>query len=92
MYNNFRVIALSAALVIPVALSAQDRQNSQQQTRSYQDKAHNDTHEWNNSEDQRYRQYLQENHKKYKDFSTAKKSEQNNYWNWAHAHQDTNRH
>ena len=94
VYNNFKAIALSAALVIPVLMSGQDRdrQDSRQQTRSYEDKAHRDKHEWNSSEDQRYRQYLQEHHKKYRDFSTMRKSEQNNYFNWAHSHQDGERH
>ena len=51
-------------------------------------KAHSDSHEWNNNEDQAYRRYLQEHHKKYHDFAKAKPSEQSNYWNWRHTHPD----
>jgi hypothetical protein len=92
VHSYFKAIALTAALVIPVAISAQDRdhqdrrQNDQQRTGRYEDKAHNDTHEWNNSENQRYRQYLQEHHKKYHNFANAKQKEQNDYWNWVHSH------
>jgi len=55
---------LTAALVVPVAIGAQERQSPR-----YEDKAHNDSHEWNNNEDQAYRRYLQEHHKKYHDFA-----------------------
>ncbi len=90
MYRYFKVFALSVALVVPMALVAQDRDD--QQNRRYEDKAHNDSHEWNQSEDQTYRQYLQEHHKKYHDFSKAKKKEQNDYWNWRHSHSDNDKH
>lgn len=96
MKIQLKAIALTAALVIPGALVAQDRDhqrpNDQQQVRRYQDRAHNDSHEWNDTEDQRYRQYLQEHHKKYHNFSSARKSEQNNYWNWVHSHDGNDRH
>ena len=87
---------LSAALVIPVVASGQERdrqdsRQSDQQTRRYEDRAHNDSHEWNNTEEQAYRRYLQENHRKYRDFAKAKKTEQDNYWNWRHSHPDEGR-
>ena len=96
MYRYFKVIVLSAALVVPVLVGAQDRDRpdkgqSNQQTRRYEDKAHKDSHEWNAGEDQAYRRYLQEHHKKYHDFAKAKQSEQNDYWNWRHTHSDNDR-
>lgn len=98
MYRYFKLIVLGASLVVPVSLSAQNRdhpdnrsQNSQQ-SRRYEDKAHKDSHEWNANEDQAYRRYLQEHHKKYHDFAKAKRSEQNDYWNWRHSHSDNDRH
>jgi hypothetical protein len=98
MYRYFKVIVLSAALIVPVLVSAQDRdhpdnkgQNNQQNKR-YEDKAHKDSHEWNADEDKAYRGYLQEHHKKYQDFAKAKKSQQSDYWNWRHAHSDSDRH
>lgn len=92
MYRYFKVIVLSAVLVVPVLVSAQDRDHqNNQQSRRYEDKAHKDSHEWNADEDQAYRRYLQEHHKKNHDFAKAKKSEQNDYWNWRHTHSDNDR-
>jgi hypothetical protein len=93
MYRYLKVIALSAALAAPVLVGAQDRDQAEraqnnQQSRRYEDTAHKDSHEWNASEDQAYRQYLQEHHKKYHDFTKAGKNEQNDYWKWRHAHSD----
>jgi hypothetical protein len=92
-----KMFVLGAALIVPVAVSAQnrdqqDRRQNDQQNRRYEDKAHNDSHEWNNNESEAYKRYLQENHKKYHDFAKAKQSEQNNYWNWRHNHPDGDRH
>ena len=94
MYCYFKVMVLSAALVIPGLVSAQDRDHqdkNNQQSRHYEDKAHNDSHDWNKDEDQAYRRYLQEHHKKYRDFAKAKKTEQDDYWNWRHTHPDNDR-
>jgi ribulose kinase len=95
MKHYFRVLALGAALVVPVAVNAQyrdqqDRRQSQQ-IRSYQDKAHNDSHQWDSREDQTYRRYLQEKQRSYRDFTRVGKREQNNYWNWRHTHPDNDR-
>jgi hypothetical protein len=97
VHRYFKVIALSAALVVPVMISAQDRDHpdnrgqNNQQSRRYEDKAHNDSHEWNANEDQAYRRYLKEHRRKYHDFDKGKKSEQNDYWKWRHAHPDNDR-
>ncbi len=48
-------------------------------------------HEWNASEDSSWRQYLQEHHRKYHDWSKAKKREQEEYWKWRDAHRDGHR-
>ena len=93
VYRYLKVIVLSAVLVIPVAVIAQDRDHpdkrqDDQQSRRYEDKAHKDSHEWNSTEDQAYRRYLQDHHKKYNDFAKSKKKEQDNYWNWRHSHPD----
>ena len=78
----FCVALLSAALIAPVAARAEDT------PRSYHDKKHNDDHEWNNHEDQAYRIYGKENHRKYREFSGLKENDQQNYWNWRHEHSD----
>lgn len=97
MYRYFKVIVLSAALVVPVLVIAQDRDHpdnrgqNNEQSRRYEDRDHKDSHEWNANEDRAYRRYLQEHHRKYHDFAKARRSEQNAYWNWRHAHSDDDR-
>lgn len=56
--------------------------------RSYHDKKHNDDHEWNAHEDQAYRVYAKENHRKYRDFSRLNDNDQQAYWGWRHEHSD----
>jgi hypothetical protein len=79
----FCVALLGAALIVPVAAAT-----AQDNPRSYHDKKHNDDHEWNNHEDQAYRIYAKENHRKYRDFSRLKENDQQSYWDWRHEHSD----
>jgi hypothetical protein len=74
-------IAFIALLVTPASIIAQD-------THHYEDKAHHDSHDWNDKEDQAYKRYLQENHKKEHEFAKANKREQSDYWKWRHEHPD----
>jgi len=87
-----KLILLSAALTVGFGF-AQDRDHHEtQQNRRYEDKTHHDSHDWNESEDRAYREYLQEHHKKYHDFARAKTREQQDYWTWRHSHTDNDRH
>jgi hypothetical protein len=81
---------LGAALIIPttVTMTPQVLRADPQAARTYHDKAHNDDHEWNNHEDQAYRMYAKQNHRKYREFSTLKENDQQTYWNWRHEHSD----
>lgn len=90
MHRFATIILFSAALVVPAAVVAQDRdrQEHAEQSRRYEDKRHNDSHEWNSNEDQAYRRYLKENHKRDKEFAKARRKDQDNYWNWRHSHPD----
>jgi hypothetical protein len=80
------MLAVSPVFALPAA--AQDRQDRQQEHRMY-DSAHRDYHNWNTDEDQRYREFMKEHHRKYRDFSRLSKRQQNEYWQWRHDH-DTN--
>lgn len=82
MPRFLNALVLAAALTAPVAISAQDH------PMRYEDKAHKDSHEWNDAENQRYREFQKEKHIKEHDFAKAKKSEQQNYWKWRHEHGD----
>jgi type III secretory pathway component EscR len=89
MLRFLNAALLGAALIIPVAMAptalrAQDNKG----TRSYHDKQHNDDHEWNNHEDQAYRMYAKQNHRKYHTFSTLNDNDQQAYWGWRHDHSD----
>ena len=93
--SGFRDAALiGAALLIPftmapMALRAQDHQDHQDHKAvTYHDKQHNDDHEWNTHEDQAYRMYAKQNHRKYQTFSRLKENDQQAYWGWRHEHSD----
>src|ERR1700681_2509413 len=43
-------------------------------------KQHNDDHQWNSHEDQAYRAYAKENHRKYSNFAKLKDNDQQAYW------------
>jgi hypothetical protein len=97
VHRYLKMIVFGVSLIVPVAISAQDRdqrdgRQNNEQNRRYEDKAHKDFHEWNSGEDQAYRRYLQEHHKKYHEFTKANKKEQNDYWNWRHSHPENDRH
>ena len=89
MHRFLQLTALSAALVVPAAM-AQDRATERERTDQprYEDKAHHDTHEWNEAEDRAYRRWLEERHMKYHEFRKASKKEQAEYWKWRHEHPD----
>ena len=87
MSRFWNVALLSAALMAPIGLApttlrADDRKHS------YHDKQHNDDHEWNSHEDQAYRMWAKENHRKYRDFAKIKENDQQSYWGWRHEHSD----
>jgi len=81
--------ALAAPIAItPTTLRADDQRTDQKNARTYHDRNHNDDHEWNSHEDQAYRMYLKENHRKYREFSRLKENDQQSYWDWRHEHSD----
>ena len=89
MSRFWNTALLGAALMAPIAmmptaLRADDHKNA----RSYHDKKNNDDHEWNSHEDQAYRMWGKENHRKYNDFSKLKDTDQQAYWGWRHEHSD----
>ena len=80
---------LGAALVAsiampPTALRADDRNSA----RTYHDKQHNDDHQWNRNEDQAYKVYVKDNHRKNTSFVKLKDNDQQAYWGWRHEHSD----
>jgi hypothetical protein len=89
---------LGATLLAPVAflpataLAQDDYRNEQRKeadnNRRYQDARHHDEHAWNDHEDQAYRMWVQERHRKYNDFDRLNARDQQAYWDWRHGHSD----
>jgi len=77
-------VAASLA-VTPFALRAEEDHKT---ARTYHDKQHNDDHQWNDHEDQAYRMWAKETHRKYNDFAKLKPNDQQSYWGWRHDHSD----
>src|SRR5271165_4817343 len=86
MHRYLSVLLLSAALILPVVMRADDNHD---QSKRYYDKTGKDWHEWNQNEDHAYHQYLQDNHKKDRDFSKASSRERDDYFKYRHAHPDS---
>jgi hypothetical protein len=47
------------------------------------------SHQWNDSENGMWHQYLKDHHKKDHDWSKANKREQSAYWKWRDQHRDS---
>lgn len=81
-------VAFSMLSIPAVSLHAQDDHHVQQsQEHRMYDPIHKDYHDWNADEDRRYRSYLEEHHRKYKEFSRTTKKQQREYWQWRHDHE-----
>ena len=76
MSRYLGAFVLGIALLTPAAVNAR-----------YQDHDHQ-IHQWKDSEDPAWRQYLKEKHKKDHDWAHASKKEQKDYWKWRDAHPD----
>ena len=79
-------VALSAALLIPSAISAADHNK---RVVVYFDRDNRDRHEWNEREERAYRHWLeQERRARYHNWRKANRREQQEYWRWRHANPD----
>jgi hypothetical protein len=89
MSRFWNTALLSAALMVPIAMAPTVlRADDQKSARTYHDKKNNDDHQWNSREDQAYRAWGKENHRKYKDFSKLNENDRQTYWGWRHEHSD----
>jgi hypothetical protein len=89
MHRFLNTALLGTALLIPLAVAPTAlRADDHVTVRTYHDKVHNDDHEFNSHEDQAYRMWAKENHRKYTDFSRLKDRDQQTYWGWRHEHSD----
>ena len=79
---------LGAALIAPIVMAPTMLRAEDHKVVTYHDKQHNDDHEWNGHEDQAYRMYAKENHRKYTTFSRLNENDRQAYWGWRHEHSD----
>ena len=80
---------LGAALVVSIAMPTTAlRAADQKNVRTYHDTQRNDDHQWNRNEDQAYRAYVKQNHRKNTTFVKLKEPDQQAYWGWRHEHSD----
>ncbi len=76
MYRFLGSLTLGVCLLTPVGvLNAQDHDQAK-------------VHQWNDSENTTWHQYLKEHHKKDHDWEKASKRERADYWKWRDAHPD----
>ena len=89
MSRFLNAAVLGAALIAPVAITPTAlRAEDHKSARTYHDKQHNDDHEWNSHEDQAYRMWVKDNHRKNTTFVKLKDNDQQAYWGWRHEHSD----
>jgi len=81
----FGGLLLSAALIAPLAVRADDRDH---RVTRYYDRDARDYHQWDDHEDRAYRVYLQGQHREYRDFSRERREHQRLYFRWRHEHPD----
>lgn len=74
------IILTTGLALTPVISLAQDHR--------YHDARHKDDHEWNDHEQQAYRIWLRQHHRKEVEFDRLRASDQQAYWNWRHSHSD----
>jgi hypothetical protein len=75
-------LLLTGALVAPVAVVASPA------AQDVYDREHKDHHKWDDHENEAWRRFLAENHRKEHEFAKANRHEQQEYWNWRHGHPD----
>ena len=89
MPRFWNAVLLGAALITPIAIVPTVLRAEDQKAVRYHDKRHNDDHEWNDHEDQAYRVWTKENHRKQREFSKLKDNDRQAYWGWRHEHSDS---
>jgi hypothetical protein len=76
---------LCASLIAPVCLLTTTLRADD---RVYHDRDHRDEHHWDAREDQAYRMWFRERHRRYEDFDRIREHDRRAYWNWRHRHSD----
>ena len=96
MPKFLKTVLVSAAFLVSISASAQDRRDDTHQQeqhgnhqQAYYDSKHRDWHQWNDQENQSYSRYAEHHHRNNRDFSQSSEREQQQYWSWRHKHPDS---
>ena len=89
MSRFWNAVLMGAALITPMAIVPTALRAEDHKVVRYHDKQHNDDHEWNDHENQAYRVWTNENHRKQREFSKLKDNDRQAYWGWRHEHSDS---
>ena len=90
-------LVLIGALAAPVAIgarsTAQEEHHDRDRDRDHHDKRfydrkHHDYHEWGSREDEAYRRWHADRHRKYIEYGRLSPAQRQAYWNWRHEHPD----
>jgi hypothetical protein len=76
------ILGLAGIAATPVSLRADDRDHR------YYDRDAKDYHEWNGAENRAWHEYLEQQHREYRNFQRVKPDEQREYWRWRHQHEE----
>jgi hypothetical protein len=82
---------LTAALMAPLSVTPAMFAAEVVTARTYHDSVRNEDHKWDKNEDRAYRNYVKQNHRRYKSFDRLKENDQSAYWGWRHDHPDAPR-
>jgi len=104
MHRGDRYLAslfLSASLMAPLGAQAfaapqedRDHERHEQEKPEHRvyDPVNRQYHNWNQGEEQTYRQWLDERHEGYRNYEQLNKDQQRAYWNWRHKHERHDEH
>ena len=84
MKRTLTAFLLGLALFVPVTTRAEDRHDKRERRSQARD-----MHEWNESEEKAYREYLKQQRKENHEWVKANRKEQKAYWKWRRKHPDT---
>lgn len=83
---------LGSAMLMPVAMKADDHDRDRARAQRYYDSDTRQWHDWNDHEQEAYKRYLKEQKRRDRDWAKASKKEQREYWKWRHNHPDRDDH
>lgn len=82
------VLLLSAGLMLPLAVQAQEEHHDRDHDRYY-DSDRKDYHQWNEREERAWHRYWEERHRAAVEWQRATEEQRREYWRWRHEHPDS---